>query len=207
MNTVLSKTISSLPLGMISSERKDVLQPFIDYLQRGIIHHNPINLNFICTHNSRRSILSQVWAQTMAYYFEIDHIFCYSGGTEATAVFPKVMQTLSKQGFEVNTMAYSDNPIYTVKCDKNLSAMICFSKEYNHYFNPTSDFAAIMTCDQADEVCPFIDGAVSRFSINYNDPKIYDHTEWMDSKYLEKSMEIASEMYYVFSHLSKKNKK
>lgn len=201
MYTKLSQTISSLPFERLSAERMEILQPFIDYLQHHIQNHRPINLNFICTHNSRRSILAQIWAQTLAYYFKIDQVYCYSGGTEATAVFPKVVQTLHSHGFEVYTFSNEDNPVYAIKCDKNLPAMICFSKEYSHFFNPTSDFTAIMTCNHADEVCPVVNGADARFSINYDDPKVYDDTTWMDLKYQERSLEIANEMYYVFSHL------
>lgn len=204
MNNELYRTISNLAVGKISDERQVVLQPLIDYLNGRIMNGHPINLNFICTHNSRRSIFSQVWAQTMAYYFKLDQIRCYSGGTESTAVFPKVVEMLTKQGFEVNKMFDSHNPIYAIKCNHNLPAMICFSKEYNHFFNPNSDFVAIMTCDHADENCPVISGADVRFRITYSDPKVFDHTAWMDSKYQERSLEIANEMYYIFSHLLKK---
>ncbi|MGB5463515.1 MAG: protein-tyrosine-phosphatase, partial [Aureibaculum sp.] len=73
----------------LSKERKSIVQPLIDYIQEKVNRKETIRLNFICTHNSRRSHLSQVWAQTMASYFNVKNVFCYSGGTEATALFPK----------------------------------------------------------------------------------------------------------------------
>ena len=69
-------------------------------------------------------------------------------------------------------------------------------------FNPQSDFAAIMTCSSADEGCPFIVGAEKRFPIRYDDPKKYDGTDLMAAKYSERSIEIATEMYYVFSMIT-----
>jgi len=45
----------------ISFNRKTVLQPLIDYIQSKVKNNLSINLNFICTHNSRRSQLAQVW--------------------------------------------------------------------------------------------------------------------------------------------------
>jgi arsenate reductase len=81
----------------ISEERKTVLQPLIDFVQQKVNDRQDININFICTHNSRRSHLSQVWAQVASAHFNIPNVHCYSGGTEETALFPKVAETL-KQG-------------------------------------------------------------------------------------------------------------
>ena len=58
-----------------------------------------------------------------------------------------------------------------------------------------------MTCDQADENCPFILGCESRIPIRYNDPKEFDNTPQQADKYLERSIEIASEMLYIFSQI------
>ena len=79
--------------------------------------------------------------------------------------------------------------------------MIGFSKVFDAEFNPKSGFAAILTCSQADEGCPFIAGAEKRFPIRYDDPKLYDNTDLQSEKYSERSMEIATEMKYVFSQL------
>jgi len=164
-----------------------------------------IRLNFICTHNSRRSHLSQIWAQTMAFHFGIQKVFCYSGGTEATAMFPKVGETLVNQGYQIQKLSEEKNPVYSVKFDENQHPIICFSKAYFDDFNPKNNFGAIMTCTTADEGCPMVFGAEARFPIKYDDPKAFDGTELMNEKYAERSLQIASEMYYVFSQL-KKNK-
>jgi len=201
MYSNLSKTLEIASKISVSDERKEILQPLIDYIQNKVTTNQEIRLNFICTHNSRRSHLSQIWAQTMAFQFQIDKVFCYSGGTEATAMFPKVAETLIKQGFQIDKINETNNPIYEVKFDKNQAPIICFSKTYGDDFNPKTSFGAIMTCNNADEGCPMVFGAEARFPIKYNDPKAFDGTELMDAKYVERSLEIASEMYYVFSKI------
>ena len=199
----LNTTIESISKTTIAEERKVVLQPLIDFIQTKVDTQQSIRLNFICTHNSRRSHLSQIWAQTMAFHFGIRNIFCYSGGTEATAMFPKVGETLTNQGFQIQQLSNENNPVYAVKYDENEAAIVCFSKTFDDAFNPTSEFAAIMTCSSADAGCPFIAGAEKRLPIRYNDPKAFDGTEQMNEKYAERSLEIASELYFVFSKIKK----
>ena len=198
----LTTTIASISKTTLSNERKEVLQPLIEYIQTKIDTQQPIRLNFICTHNSRRSHLSQIWAQTMAFHFGIKNIFCYSSGTEATAMFTKVGEILVNQGFQIQQLSNNKNPVYAVKYDENEAAIICFSKTFDDSFNPNSAFAAIMTCSSADAGCPFITGAEKRLPIRYDDPKAFDGTDLMDAKYAERSLEIASELYYVFSKIN-----
>ena len=197
----LNQTLQILSKVSIPKERMALLEPLIDYIKQKGKEHQPVRLHFICTHNSRRSHLAQVWAQTMAHYWQVKDVACYSGGTEATALFPKVAETLSHQGFSVQKLSDEDNPIYAVKFDENEPAVMGFSKTFEHPFNPVASFAAIMTCSSADEDCPFIAGAEKRLPIRYDDPKAFDGTELMDARYAERSLQIAAEMYYVFSQI------
>ena len=201
----LSKTIATISKISVSEERKEVLFPLVDYIQNKVKANQEIRLNFICTHNSRRSHLSQIWAQTMAFQFRIQKVYCYSGGTEATAMFPKVAETLINQGFQIQKLSQEQNPVYSVKFDENQHPIVCFSKAYFNEFNPKSNFGAIMTCNNADEGCPMVFGVEARFPIKYDDPKAFDGTDLMDEKYAERSLQIASEMYYVFSQINSNN--
>ena len=185
----------------ISEERSVILKPLIDYVQEKVSNNKEIRLNFICTHNSRRSHFSQVWAQTLACYFNIKNIFCYSGGTEATALFPMVAKTLQNSGFQIKTLSESKNPIYSVKFSQNEHPVIGFSKTFDDNFNPKSNFAAIMTCDSANEACPLIPGVEKRIPITYEDPKVFDDNEQQAEKYYERSIQIATEMFYIFSKI------
>ena len=199
----LEKTIDSFDYKTISEERKTILEPLIEYIQNKVLNNDEIRLNLICTHNSRRSHLSQIWAQTAAFYFNISKVFCYSGGTEATAMFPMVAKTLANQGFQIKAISEGNNPIYSIKYSENEPSIICFSKTYDDDFNPQSQFVAILTCSQAEGGCPFIAGAEKRIPITFDDPKAFDNTPQQTEKYQERSIQIATEMFYVFSKIKK----
>lgn len=197
----LEKFIKKLNSATITQDRKESLQPLIDYIRSKVITKQTINLNFICTHNSRRSHLAQVWAQTMACFYKIKNVQSYSGGTEATALFPMIAQTLRNSGFKIEKLSGEKNPKYNIKYAENESPIIGFSKKYDDPFNPSSHFTAILTCSQADDECPFITGAEKRIPITYQDPKISDGTPFQESIYKERSIQIATEMKYVFSKI------
>lgn len=197
----IEQAISKLNTDKISGERKEILQPLALYIQSKTDIQESIRINFICTHNSRRSHLSQVWAQTMAYYFNVKNVQCYSGGTESTALFPMVAQTLKSTGFQIETISEGKNPVYSIKYAENEPPIIGFSKKLDDNFNPKSEFAAVMTCSQADGGCPFIAGTEKRIPITFEDPKAFDNSPMQAEKYQERSLQIATELFYVFSQI------
>lgn len=197
----INQIVQHLKIDTISEERISILETTINYIQKQKDNSEIINLNFICTHNSRRSHLSQIWAQTMAAYFKVQNVFCYSGGTEATAMFAVVGSTLKKQGFEIEILSKSQNSIYSIKFSNNNHPIVAFSKTFDAAFNPKSNFAAIMTCSHADENCPFISGADNRIPLRYEDPKAFDNTPQQAEKYEERSLQIATELKYIFSKI------
>lgn len=199
----IQTVIDTIGFENISNERKDILQPLINFVQAKATQQQEIRLNLICTHNSRRSHLAQIWAQAAAAHYQIPNVFCYSGGTEATAMFPVVADTLMQSGFKIQTLSLGDNPVYAVKYAENEHPVIAFSKTYYNEFNPEEGFAAIMTCSQADGGCPFIAGAEKRIAITYEDPKEFDNSPQQAEKYNERSLQIATEMFYVFSQIKK----
>jgi arsenate reductase len=199
----IEAVVNSFDFAAISQERKKVLQPLADYVQAKASAQEEIRLNLICTHNSRRSHLAQIWAQAAAAHYRIPHVFCYSGGTEATPMYPVVTETLKQSGFKIQALAAGSNPVYAVKYNENEHPVIAFSKTYYNEFNPEESFAAIMTCSQADGGCPFIAGAEKRIAITYDDPKEFDNSPQQAEKYNERSLQIAIEMFYVFSQINK----
>lgn len=201
MFSEIEQVIKGINPQTISTERKAILQPLTEFIQSKVSNQQDIRINFICTHNSRRSHLSQVWAQTLAYHFNIKNVFCYSGGTESTALFPIVAETLQNSGFQIKTISKNENPIYSIKYAYNQHPIIGFSKRLNDDFNPKSEFAAIMTCDSANEACPFVSGAEKRIPITFEDPKAFDNTPQQAEKYNERSLQIATELFYVFSQI------
>lgn len=203
MNDKLSIYIEEVLSQNINEDRKIILQPLIDFIQQKVKDQKSIDINFICTHNSRRSHLAQIWAQTASAYFKISNVNCYSGGTETTALFLKIAETLFDSGFNIWKLNENENPVYAIKYAENALPIIGFSKKYDDPFNPKNSFAAVMTCSQADGGCPFIAGAEKRIPITFEDPKISDGTSEQTKVYNERSLQIAAEMFYVFSNINK----
>ncbi|MEM8528348.1 MAG: protein-tyrosine-phosphatase [Bacteroidota bacterium] len=183
---------------LIPEERKIQLQQLAHYIQDRLENHQPVHLNFICTHNSRRSHISQIWASAAACYFEIENIHCYSGGTEATAFNPRAVAALKRAGFHIEKSSIGRNPRYQVYCCDQIAPIEAFSKVYDDASNPKSDFAAIMTCNHADQNCPFIPSAW-RFSLTYEDPKIADDTSEEAEHYDERVRQIGRELLFAMS--------
>ncbi|GHB88082.1 arsenate-mycothiol transferase ArsC [Persicitalea jodogahamensis] len=185
----------------IPEERLKALNRFRSYILEKLDHSEIINLTFICTHNSRRSHLGQVWAQVAAHYWGVPRVRCYSGGTEATACHPNTLDALTSAGLAVKKTTEGENPVYELRYSEAALPIVAFSKLYDQAPNPTNDFAAIMTCDHAEKNCPYISGAQSRIAITYADPKEADGTPLEKQAYEERSEQIAAEMRYVFSNL------
>lgn len=196
--------ISTLDIKTLTQERKTVLAPLYSYLQAKLDEGKEIYLHFLCTHNSRRSHFAQIWTQTMAAYYNIRSVHCYSAGSEETAVFPMVLEQMKEVGFLTIELSQGANPMYYVKYSDTEAPILSFSKEINHPLNPKDSFAAVMTCGEAEHSCPHVPGAEQRISIHYEDPKAYDGTQEMVAKYEERSRQIATEMKYIFSKLRQK---
>lgn len=195
----IQKSIDKAVSLNIVEERKATLHSLIDYCQKQREQSKSLKLNFICTHNSRRSQFSQVWAEVAASNYNIP-LLSYSGGVEVTAFNPRAVATLERQGFKIEATD-GDNPNYQLSYADGAKSIRAFSKLYDDPINPSQDFAAIMTCSDADENCPFIPGAAVRIPLRYEDPKAFDDTPQEAAMYDQRSLQIASELLYIFSHL------
>ncbi|MEN8194561.1 MAG: protein-tyrosine-phosphatase [Bacteroidota bacterium] len=194
----LEKRSDEIPL-----ERKELLNTFAYHISKKINKNENVDLIFICTHNSRRSHMAQIWAQTASEYFKVKNVNCFSGGTEATAFNSRAVKTVQKAGLRVELKDENANPLYFVYYAKNKEPLKCFSKVYSDPFNPQKEYAAIMTCSDADEDCPVVFGAEKRFPIRYDDPKEYDGTDLEEIKYMERFEQIGIEMIFVFKNCKK----
>lgn len=195
----LQSTVDRFDLASIPAERKEALRLLIDYIQSKKDSQQEIRLNFICTHNSRRSQFSQIWAKTAADYYGIA-IDSYSGGVEVTAFNERAVAAIERAGFKVIQKGES-NPYYFIFNSEDGEPITTFSKVYDDPANAASGFAAVMTCSHADENCPFIPGAEARIPVRYDDPKAFDGTSEEAVRYDERSNQIATEMFYVFSKI------
>lgn len=163
----------------------------------------PGRLTFICTHNSRRSHFGQVWGKVAAHFYGFDDLATYSGGTEATAVHPNTAASLARAGLVVKKADDGPNPKYQISYSGDRPDITCFSKVYDAPSNPKEDFIALMTCSDANSNCPFVEGATHRLPLTYEDPKRADNTSEVGSVYDATCAEVAREMLFTFSLISK----
>lgn len=191
---MLSRDFSS-----IAPERRELLERVADYVKQKIAENKTPQLLYVCTHNSRRSHFGQVWGKVASAYYGIPNVKTFSGGTEATAFNINAINALKRIGFEISAASADKNPLVNVRYAENEAPVQCFSKVYDDAANPKSNFAAIMTCGEAEQNCPSIPGADLRIAITYEDPKAFDGTPEEDAKYNERCRQIALESLYIFS--------
>jgi arsenate reductase len=151
----------------LPAERKVVLGKIATDILTQLREGKPANLTFICTHNSRRSHMSQIWAQTAACYYGLNQVHAYSGGTEVTACNCRTVTAMRRVGFDIQDATAGDNPIYLVRYAEDRPVIRAYSKLYNADGNPKQDFIALMTCSSADKSCPIVEGAIARHAIHY----------------------------------------
>lgn len=181
----------------IPAERKETLKRIAEYIRSA----GPPHLLFICTHNSRRSLLCQAWTAALAAHYNLEGLEAWSGGTEATAFHPRAVAALRRAGFRVAKEDENANPRYRVSFSGEAESLTCFSKTYDHPHNPGGDFAAVMVCASADRNCPAVPGASRRFSLPYDDPGEADGTGGEAESYEECSRRIALEMRYMLAEV------
>lgn len=174
--------------------RKEQLEKVSQYVKT----HKNAQLVFVCTHNSRRSQLAQVWTAIAAEHYGLVSTHSFSAGTEITAFHPNAIGTLVRAGVKVERSENTENP-YCFLDFGGENSIKCFSKTIEHESLPKSSFAAIMTCGHAEENCPFLPGADLRIPITYEDPKVSDDTSKSDEVYDERCAQIARELFYMLS--------
>src|SRR5688572_3267176 len=113
----VERTIEKLvsEFNQITDERKSTINHLKMYIAQKKEEGKKVSLNFVCTHNSRRSHISQIWAQTAAHYYGIGNVETFSGGTEATAFNPRAVEAMKRAGFDVAIIKDDKNPVYKVR--------------------------------------------------------------------------------------------
>lgn len=197
-----SLDVAKADIASVTEERRTQLDRIAAHVTAERGAGKTVRLLFICTHNSRRSHMGQLWAAAAARYFGIDGVETFSGGTEATAFNPRAVAALQRAGFSIEAGgAEEGNPKYAVSLGEALPAQEAYSKRYMDPPNPTEGFVAVMTCSDADKACPFVAGSALRIALPYVDPKVSDGTPEEAATYDERSRQIAREMVYLFSQV------
>lgn len=199
----INKTCDELitQFDQISAERKLILESLAAYLTKVYAAKETPQLIVICTHNSRRSHMGQLWLPVAAAYYGLPSLQSYSGGTEGTAFYKSAVAAMRDVGFEIDGDINNENPRYLIRWNADLKPYEAFSKRYDAAPNPTEGFGAIMVCTSADEACPIVQGADFRVALPFHDPKAFDGTDQELDKYKERSRDIGREMLYVMSQV------
>jgi arsenate reductase len=176
------------------------LHSLAQYIKNKIAERKPVRLNFICTHNSRRSHFGQVLTQALASHLNLPDVQAFSGGTEATAFHPNAVTALQELGLKIEKMDNTQNPHYRVTTGTTITE--AFSKVYSDAPNPDKDFAAIMVCSSADAGCPVVIGAEQRISLPFEDPKVSDGTPQQAATYRERALQIGTEIAWAFMRVT-----
>ncbi len=201
-NKILQSYVQGLTskFGSISEKRKEVLTLIAKEIAHRRNQNQDVAITVVCTHNSRRSQLGEIWIETACQYYGIDGIKAFSGGTEVTAFNIRMVVALRHVGFHLHTEQPGDNPRYELTAlTSSARQHLLFSKTYNDPFNPQERFIAIIVCGEADEACPTVFGASARYSLPYLDPKEFDDTPFEHEAYLDKVEEMGIEFLFLIA--------
>lgn len=185
----------------LSEERSQFLTKAAESIVRLQQIRGQVNLLFVCTHNSRRSHFSDFWTQVAMSCYGAENLSSSSCGTETTECNPRTIASLQRVGFDVSSDGKEQNPHYSIPFGGR--EITLFSKAFGAPGLPTSDVVAMMCCNDAEENCPIIPGAEHRVSLHYKDPKSADGTDAEAATYDARSLQIASEMFFLVRQIAK----
>jgi hypothetical protein len=185
----------------IPDARKAKLGEIAGFVGSRVGRGDRARLTFICTHNSRRSQMAQIWAQAAATWYGVKGVSTFSGGTEATSFNPRAVAALGRAGFTVEKKDAGENPVYCIGYAAETPSIEAFSKVIDGDPNPREGFCAVMTCSNAEKNCPVVFGSAKRVVLPYEDPKAFDGTDRESLMYDERCRQISNEMLYLFSQV------
>jgi hypothetical protein len=187
-------------LDKVPKQRELMLSEISKSMSTDYLENKTGKVLFVCTHNSRRSQIAEVWFKYATLYFGIQHFEAYSGGIEETAFNERAIKALERAGFTTHYVRKVENPVVSIT-PGNYPVWDQQSKIYTHRVNPKKNFTALMVCSDADKSCPIVEGATDRFSLPYDDPRYYDGTPSEEKMYDATVEEIGLEMFYLVSQI------
>jgi hypothetical protein len=182
--------------------RKQQLLILSNYLSDQIQQGKIPAVTVICTHNSRRSHLAQLWLAIAADYYQTPAISTFSGGTEVSAFNPRMVAALQRLGLKITAQDSTvANPIYEVCWKDSMAPYLAFSKQYADAPNPQKKFLALVVCNHADVHCPIVRGSSLKLPLPYQDPKAFDNTDLEASEYTKTCALIGLEILFTLKQL------
>jgi len=195
----IERFLETLPSSVRSKERAEKWDMLAENLDQNRLHGA---INFICTHNARRSILSQSLATVLIHKYGLSNIKAWSGGAEETFVHPNSIAALQRIGFRLIKEITGNNPHYFMAYSEDAPLLELFSKKFDDPTTP-APYHAILVCSKGDVACPFIPNVGSRTLIPFEDPGAFDDTPQAEKAYDETAKIIGQELSSFFSALAK----
>lgn len=191
--------LNGITANSIDSERREKWNALAQRLRK---KDNQGAINFICTHNARRSVISQSLASALAHHHGLTGIKAWSGGAEETFVHPNSIKLLLRIGYRLKEQTTGENPRYTLSYAEGAPDLLLFSKKFDDPSSP-APYHAILVCSKGDAACPFIPNVASRTLIPFEDPGAFDNTPKADEAYYEAATLIGDELKQFFQLLIK----
>ena len=188
---------------LIEEQHRKPAAELVDWIVKNYHPGRQLGVITVCTHNTRRSILSATMGNVAAAYYGLDVRFS-CGGTDPDAINPRSVAALKAIGVEVEPTGKEaprgksgvPNPVYSVRWGTGLETTE-FSKVYTDPHNPQKGYAAILVCSEVDAACPQVVGASVRIPVPYLDPKAFDGAPFEAAKYAERRDDIGRFMLSV----------
>ena len=191
----IKEFILKLNENSISKKRLKILDKIINELNKNTLKNNYPKIIFICTHNSRRSQLAEIWSHTFSFIFKKKNKI-FSAGTSKEEFNIRAINVLEKIGFKIK----EEGKKYIFNFSENCNSIHMYSKDISE-LNLKNHFITIMTCADSDKNCPAIPNALARILLSYKDPKSFDNSKQETNKYIATSKKIALELFYLFKNL------
>ena len=188
MDLVFNKFFSRIDSFNPNQKRKKRLDNIASVINENL--NKTRSIVFLCTHNSRRSQICEVWGKVFAEIYR-KKININSAGAFKTVVHSQVYESIVKCGLIVNN-----------------KKEIFFDKKKFKLNSKTTDsitmknFIAVMTCSDTEKSCPHDSRSVRNIKMFFNDPRIYDETDKMSREYLKTTTYIAEELNYIFKNIN-----
>mgnify|MGYP000238427516 CR=1 FL=1 len=78
--------------------------------------------------------MAQVWSQIASYYYNIDSVFTFSGGTEQTRVNINAIDALNRAGIEIYSNNMGDNTLRYVRVGNKINPWVISFDDFDILF-------------------------------------------------------------------------
>tara|TARA_Y100001949_G_C15986510_1_gene330879 strand:+ start:2001 stop:2567 length:567 start_codon:yes stop_codon:yes gene_type:complete len=188
MDPVFNKFFSRIDSFNPNQKRKKRLDNIASVINENL--NKTRSIVFLCTHNSRRSQICEVWGKVFAEIYR-KKININSAGAFKTVVHSQVYESIVKCGLVVD----NKKEIFFDKKKFKLNSKTIDSLTMKN-------FIAVMTCSNAEKSCPNDPRSIRNIKMFFNDPRIYDETDKMSREYLNTTIYIAEELNYIFKNIN-----